>query len=80
MARIQRAVGRVDAVMTLEKPSGRTPGIIIRWSRGRAFQRRLGYLATFLFDEKVVSKPVDVREALDASVITEPLEAWKRGQ
>jgi hypothetical protein len=48
--------------------------------RGSAFQRRLGYLATFLFDEKIVPKPVDVREALDASVITEVLEAWKKGQ
>jgi hypothetical protein len=33
-----------------------------------------------LFDEKVVPKPVDVREALDASVIIEVLEAWKKGQ
>jgi taurine transport system substrate-binding protein len=48
--------------------------------KGSVFQRRLGYLATFLFDEKLVSKPVDVREALDASVITEVLKAWKRGQ
>jgi taurine transport system substrate-binding protein len=48
--------------------------------KGSAFQRRLGYLATFLFDEKIVPKPVDVRDALDASVITEVLEAWKKGQ
>jgi hypothetical protein len=33
-----------------------------------------------LFDEKIVAKPVDLREALDASVITEALEAWKRGK
>ena len=46
--------------------------------KGSAFYRRLGYLATFLLDEKVISKPLDLREALDASVITEVLEAWKR--
>jgi len=43
-----------------------------------AFQRRLGYLAAFLFDEKVISKPVEVRDALDAAVITEALDAWRR--
>jgi taurine transport system substrate-binding protein len=48
--------------------------------KGSALQRRLGYLASFLFDEKIVAKPVDLREALDASVITEALEAWKRGK
>jgi len=47
--------------------------------REAAFQRRLGYLATFLFDEKVMSTPVDVRDALDASVIAEVLDAWKKG-
>jgi len=48
--------------------------------KGSAFHRRLGYLATFLFDEKVISKPLDVREVLDASLITEVLEVWKRGR
>ena len=48
--------------------------------KGAAFQRRLGHLATFLFDEKVIPKPVEVREALDVSVITEALEGWKRGR
>ena len=47
--------------------------------KGSAFPRRLGYLATFLFDEKVIPQPVDVRDALDASVIAEALDAWKRG-
>jgi taurine transport system substrate-binding protein len=65
------------------------PPKIYEWANARydyslvkrsAFQRRLGYLATFLLGEKVISKPVDVREALDASVITEALEAWKRGK
>jgi len=48
--------------------------------KGSAFQRRLEYLATFLFEEKVISKPLDMREVLDASVITEVLQAWKRGR
>ena len=48
--------------------------------KGSAFHRRLGYLATFLFDEKLISKPLDVRDVLDASFITEVLEAWKRGR
>ncbi len=48
--------------------------------RGSALHRRLGYVATFLFDEKVIPRPVDVREALDASVIAEALRTWKQGQ
>ena len=42
--------------------------------------RRFGYLATFLLDEKIIPKPVDVSEALDASIISEALKTWKRGQ
>ncbi len=48
--------------------------------KGSAFQRRLGHLATLLFHEKVLPKPVDLRDALDASVITEALDTWKRGK
>jgi aliphatic sulfonates family ABC transporter substrate-binding protein len=48
--------------------------------KGSAFHRRLGYLATFLFDEKVISKPVELRDALDASIIAEALRTWKQGQ
>jgi hypothetical protein len=47
---------------------------------GSGFHRRLGYLATFLLDEKFIPKEVDVSEALDASVITEALRTWKKGQ
>jgi aliphatic sulfonates family ABC transporter substrate-binding protein len=47
---------------------------------GSGLQRRLGYLATFLFEEKVISKEVDVSEALDVSVVTEALRTWKSGQ
>jgi ABC-type nitrate/sulfonate/bicarbonate transport system substrate-binding protein len=45
--------------------------------RGSSFNRRLGYLATFLFDEKVVSQEIDVRNILDASIIAEALKTWK---
>ena len=47
---------------------------------GSGFHRRLGYLATFLFEEKIISKEVDVSEALDVSIITEALRTWKRSQ
>jgi aliphatic sulfonates family ABC transporter substrate-binding protein len=46
--------------------------------KGSAFQRRLGDLVTFLFEERVIPHPVDVSDATDASVITEALAAWKR--
>ena len=46
--------------------------------KGSAFHRRLRALATFLFDEGVISNPVDVSDATDASVIIAALEAWKR--
>jgi aliphatic sulfonates family ABC transporter substrate-binding protein len=42
-----------------------------------ALHRRIGHLATFLLDEKLITKPVDVSKALDASVITEVLKTWK---
>jgi aliphatic sulfonates family ABC transporter substrate-binding protein len=44
---------------------------------GSGFHRRLGYLATFLLEEKVISKEVDVSEVLDVSVVTEALRTWK---
>ncbi len=47
---------------------------------GSVFQRRLGYLAAFLYSEKVIARPVDVRDVLDATVITEALQASKRAQ
>ncbi len=65
------------------------PPKITEWANARydyslvnesAFQRRLGYLATFLFDEKVLPKPVDVRDALDASVITDALKTLRQGR
>jgi aliphatic sulfonates family ABC transporter substrate-binding protein len=47
---------------------------------GSGFHRRLRYLATFLYEQKVIPKEVDVSDALDASVIAEVLKTWKRGQ
>ena len=44
------------------------------------FHRRLEYMATLLFEEKVTSKTVDVSDALDVSVVTEALRTSKRGQ
>jgi len=41
--------------------------------RTAAFHRRLGYLASFLFDEKVIARKVDVRDVLDASLVTEAI-------
>jgi aliphatic sulfonates family ABC transporter substrate-binding protein len=42
---------------------------------GAAFHRRLGYLATFLFEEKIIAKELDVSEALDVSVITDAMKS-----
>ncbi len=44
------------------------------------FHRRLGNLAKFLLDEKLITVEVDVSNALDVSVITEVLKTWKTGQ
>jgi aliphatic sulfonates family ABC transporter substrate-binding protein len=44
---------------------------------GAGFHRRLGYLAMFLLNEKIITKPVDLGKAVDASVITEVLKTWK---
>jgi hypothetical protein len=49
-------------------------------AKGSSLDRRLGYLGTFLLDEKVISKRVDLRNAMDASVIAEALKTWKVGQ
>jgi aliphatic sulfonates family ABC transporter substrate-binding protein len=45
-----------------------------------ALHRRLGHLATFLLDEKLITKPVDVSKVMDPSVISEALKTWKTGQ
>ena len=42
--------------------------------------RRLGYLGQFMFDEKRISKELDITDALDASVIAEAVSAQKQAQ
>ena len=42
--------------------------------KGSAFNRRLGYLASFLVDEKIVPLEIDARDILDVSIITEALK------
>ena len=45
--------------------------------KGSAFHRRLGYLSSFMLDEKIISQQVDIRNILDVTVITEALRTWK---
>jgi aliphatic sulfonates family ABC transporter substrate-binding protein len=45
--------------------------------KGSSLQRRLGFLATFLLDEKLIRQPVDTDDIMDASVIAEVLKARK---
>ena len=47
--------------------------------KGSPLHRRLGFLATFLFDEKLISQPVDVNDVMDASVIAEVLKTRRSG-
>jgi aliphatic sulfonates family ABC transporter substrate-binding protein len=42
---------------------------------GAAFNRRLGYLATFLGEEKIISKELDVSDVLDVSVIADAMKS-----
>jgi ABC-type nitrate/sulfonate/bicarbonate transport system substrate-binding protein len=44
------------------------------------FHRRLGFLAKFLLEQKLIAHEVDVGDALDASVVTEALKTWKTSQ
>jgi ABC-type nitrate/sulfonate/bicarbonate transport system substrate-binding protein len=48
--------------------------------KGAAFHRRIGYLSTFLFDEKIISRKVELRDIMDETIITEALKRWKSGQ
>jgi aliphatic sulfonates family ABC transporter substrate-binding protein len=41
------------------------------------FHRRLGFLATFLFEQQLISDPLDVDDTLDVSVVTDALKAQK---
>jgi ABC-type nitrate/sulfonate/bicarbonate transport system substrate-binding protein len=61
---------------------GQWTNIHYRYSlvNGSVFQRRLGYLAAFLLDEGIISKPVEVRFALDATVIAEAMKTPRQGR
>jgi aliphatic sulfonates family ABC transporter substrate-binding protein len=48
--------------------------------KGAEFHRRLGYLSSFMFDEKIISQEVDMRNILDVSVITEALKTRNTNQ
>ena len=48
--------------------------------KGSSFNRRLGYLASFLFEEKIVLQEIDIRNILDVSIIAEALMMQKTGQ
>jgi ABC-type nitrate/sulfonate/bicarbonate transport system substrate-binding protein len=48
--------------------------------KGSSFNRRLGYLASFLFEEKIVPQEIDVRNILDVSIIAETLKTRETGQ
>jgi ABC-type nitrate/sulfonate/bicarbonate transport system substrate-binding protein len=47
--------------------------------KGSPLDRRLGFLAAYLFDEKLISQPVDVNDIMDASVIADVLRTRKGG-
>lgn len=64
------------------------PPLIFEWTnprytyslvKGSPLFRRLGFIATFLYDEKLISQPVDVNDAMDVSVITDVLKTRKSG-
>jgi ABC-type nitrate/sulfonate/bicarbonate transport system substrate-binding protein len=64
------------------------PPLIQEWTNPRytyslirdsPFHRRLGFLATFLFNEKLIPRPVDVYDIMDASVIADVLKTRKSG-
>jgi aliphatic sulfonates family ABC transporter substrate-binding protein len=65
------------------------PPLINQWAnprytysliKGAPLHRRLGFLATFLLNEKLISEPVDVDDIMDASLIAEALKTRKGGQ
>jgi ABC-type nitrate/sulfonate/bicarbonate transport system substrate-binding protein len=65
------------------------PPLINQWAnprytyslvKGSPLDRRLGFLATFLLNEKLISEPADVDDIMDASLISEALKTRKGGQ
>ena len=64
------------------------PPLINQWAnprytyslvKGAPLYRRLGFLATFLLEEKLISEPVDVDDIMDASLIAEVLKTRRSG-
>jgi ABC-type nitrate/sulfonate/bicarbonate transport system substrate-binding protein len=47
--------------------------------KGSPLHRRLGFLATFLLEEKLISEPVDVDDVMDASVMAQALKTRRCG-
>src|SRR5262245_24997754 len=56
------------------------PRYVYSLVKGARFHRRLGYLAKFMFDEKVFPKEVETNDVLDVSVVTEALRTQKQPQ
>jgi hypothetical protein len=85
---VAREIGLKEAWMRTIYENAPAPNIYWWTDRGyryslvkdAGFHRRLGYLATFLLDEKIIQKTIDLHEALDVSVINEALKTGKRGQ
>jgi hypothetical protein len=48
--------------------------------KGSPLNLRLGFIATFLFDEKLISQPVDTNDIMDVSLIAEALKTRKSGR
>lgn len=84
------AISNRDRLLTTELPGPDTPPPNLQfWAdpryryslvKGSPLDRRLGYLATFLLEEKIISKPVNRRQVLDASVIVDALKRPREGQ
>jgi aliphatic sulfonates family ABC transporter substrate-binding protein len=49
-------------------------------AKGSPLDRRLRYLAAFLLEEKIIASPVDLRGAMDASVISDALKMPSGGR
>jgi len=74
----------VEAIYKNAPPSNIEEWINARYRyslvKASSLHRRLGFLATFLLEQRLIAAPVDVDEALDVSVIAEALKAQKDHQ
>ena len=46
--------------------------------KGSSLHRRIGFLATYMLEEKLIAKPADVSDMMDVSVIAEVLKTRKK--